>query len=218
MTKMERLRFKRGELLLEGVMSRPEGQGPYPAGVIAHPHPLFGGSMDNNVVYALFDALTAFGCFTLRFNFRGVGASQGQDGDAWAAADDIIAAAKFVKSAAGEGGLFVCGYSFGGLASLYAIARGLSPSALILISPMMPERGIDQDLSLKKILPLKIPALVLAGEQDQFFPPRIYKPFLVQGSELKLESVKGADHLWSGFEDEIRSRAEEFLGSLSGKP
>jgi len=214
---MEKLFFHSAELKLEAALESPKGGGQSPAGVIAHPHPNFGGSMHNNVVFALSTALVESGFVSLCFNFRGVGRSQGQYGEIVGEADDIMAAFEFLKSRPEilPGRAALCGYSFGGLAALHALARGLEPMALILVSPMIPEGGIKQDRELRKILPLKFPCLVLSGEQDQFFDNRFYEP-LLSGSKAPsgLARVKDADHFWSGSENEVIARAKLFLESI----
>jgi uncharacterized protein len=214
---MEKLYFSSGALKLEGALESPKGKGPFPAGVVAHPHPNFGGSMHNNVVFALSNALVESGFVSLCFNFRGVGRSQGQYGEISGEADDILAAFEFLKSRTEvlPGPVVLCGYSFGGLAALHALVRGLEPRALILVSPMIPEGGVKQDRELSKILPLKFPALILSGEQDQFFDNRFYQPLLT-GSKApsELARVKDADHFWSGFEGEVTARSKVFLDSL----
>ncbi|MFQ5880446.1 MAG: alpha/beta hydrolase, partial [Dehalococcoidia bacterium] len=78
-TQEERLAFACGELSLEGVLHRPEAS-PLAAVVVCHPHPLYGGDMDNQVVVSICRELAATGLTALRFNFRGVGASQGSFG------------------------------------------------------------------------------------------------------------------------------------------
>ena len=74
-----KIKNKLGDLDLEGVVAQPDaGLGPWPGVVMCHPHPLFGGNMDNNVVLAVTSALNDQGFATLRFNFRGVGNSEGE--------------------------------------------------------------------------------------------------------------------------------------------
>ncbi|MGC1342765.1 MAG: CocE/NonD family hydrolase, partial [Candidatus Binataceae bacterium] len=76
------------DLTLEGLLARPERSGASPGAVICHPHPMYGGSMNNNVVEAIIAAMWRRGYATLRFNFRGVGASEGEyDGGEGEAAD-----------------------------------------------------------------------------------------------------------------------------------
>ena len=68
--------FRSGELTLEGLLANPGGDAP--TAVVCHPHPMYGGSMNNNVVEAILAALWQAGYATLRFNFRGVGLSEGE--------------------------------------------------------------------------------------------------------------------------------------------
>src|SRR5579864_2547142 len=70
--------FRSGSLALKGLIAKPEGAAPTRAGVVCHPHPLYGGSMYNNVVDAALEAMWSLGWASLRFNFRGVGESEGE--------------------------------------------------------------------------------------------------------------------------------------------
>lgn len=214
---MDQVEFKSKNLWLEARIYWPQTRAPYPAGIITHPHPLFGGSMDNNVVYALKDALVDSGYLGLCFNFRGVGKSQGQYGEIIGEAEDVISAFQFLKSldSINQDKIIACGYSFGALAILYALAQGLKPYALILVSPMLPEIGLEKDPMLKKILPLPFPTLILAGGRDQFFRHTLYQPLLEQKekrSNLFLE--RSADHFWLGLEHQIIIQVQQFLKTV----
>jgi len=101
--KEERVTFKSGDLTLEGMIAYPDGDaaGPHRAAVVCHPHPLYGGSMYNNVVDAVLEALHARGFATLRFNFRGVGQSEGEFDNGKGEADDAIAAIRFLTTQKG---------------------------------------------------------------------------------------------------------------------
>jgi len=214
---MRRIEFKSGEIWLEGIVSEPKGDAPFAGAVVAPPHPLFGGSMDNNVVYALRDAMTDSGCLTLCFNFRGVGKSRGSYGEAVGEAQDIISALEFIRTdpQADPRRAIVCGYSFGGLAALYAMAKGLSPTALILVSPMLPERGLEKDETLRRIIPLQVPMLIVSGGRDQFYRHQLYQPlFPAESKNSKLALVKSADHFWLGDEREMIRAVQEFLQTI----
>ncbi|MGH7935311.1 MAG: alpha/beta hydrolase, partial [Candidatus Binataceae bacterium] len=76
--KEQRVTFKSDSLTLEGLLAKPESGAPARGGVVCHPHPLYGGSMYNNVVDAVLNAMWELGWATLRFNFRGVGESEGE--------------------------------------------------------------------------------------------------------------------------------------------
>ena len=93
--------------------------------VICHPHPLFGGSMYNNVVEAVEEGFVLSGFSTLRFNFRGVGDSEGAYDEGNGEVNDVIAACKFMRDLPGAGGrLVLAGYSFGAwVASRAAVRR-----------------------------------------------------------------------------------------------
>jgi len=214
---MSIVQFLSSGFWLEGRLGKPSGAGPFPCALITHPHPLFGGSMENNVVYALKQALEEKGYLTLCFNFRGVGGSEGRYGNIEGETQDVISAIEFLKmqKEADLNRLVICGYSFGGLMVLYALSQGLSPQGLVLVSPMSPEQGFLKDQKLKKVLPLNFPALIISGDQDQFFPPSLYPPLLSQSiKSSKIVLVKGADHLFWGFEDKIKEAVGEFINSL----
>ena len=96
--KNTRVVFPSGELLLEGILATPKGAGPFPAVIICHPHPLYGGDMDNNVVHSLSETLTQASFVSFRFNFRGVGASQGEFGQGISEQEDVKAAISFIST------------------------------------------------------------------------------------------------------------------------
>ncbi|RYF06543.1 MAG: alpha/beta fold hydrolase [Comamonadaceae bacterium] len=88
--------------------------------VIAHPHPLFGGTMDNKVVQTLARAFVASGWTTVRFNFRGVGASAGTHDEGRGELDDLL---EVVQQVAPEGPIALAGFSFGAFVTSHALAR-----------------------------------------------------------------------------------------------
>ncbi|NML48499.1 alpha/beta fold hydrolase [Ramlibacter sp. G-1-2-2] len=102
---------------LQALRDQPEGP---PAGtaVIAHPHPLFGGTMDNKVVQTLARAFVQCGWTAIRFNFRGVGASEGQFDEGRGEMQDLLAA---VRELAGAGPLALAGFSFGSFVTIQAL-------------------------------------------------------------------------------------------------
>ena len=113
------------------VTGRPRG-----VAVIAHPHPLFGGTMDNKVVQTLARAFVASGWTTLRFNFRGVGASAGTHDEGRGETDDYLAVVAHGLALSGASSLALAGFSFGAFVTTHAAAR-LAPTqtidALVLV-------------------------------------------------------------------------------------
>ena len=193
--------FEAKGLKFEGVVAQPDGKADScPGIVICHPHPLFGGSMDNNVVLAATHSLVEQGFATLRFNFRGVGNSQGQHSKGELEGQEVLAALGLMKAWPGVDGrrMGLAGYSFGASVILDTPSLHKKARAFALISP--PLRAL-QSTALKKN---KRPALVISGDRDK----------LVQSEQLQsvLDSfshrpacliVPGADHFWAGYEDEL---------------
>jgi alpha/beta superfamily hydrolase len=129
--------------------------------VIAHPHPLFGGTMDNKVVQTLARAFVASGWTAVRFNFRGVGASQGLHDEGLGEADDMRAV---VEQVAPDGALAIAGFSFGAFVALNTL------SALWELRDV--QRVALVGASIARVAPRPLPesaherTLVVHGEQD----------------------------------------------------
>ena len=140
-----RARFPCGDITLEGEWHFPQGNGPFPAVVVCHPHPLFGGDMLNNVVVAICQALSRQSIAAFRFNFRGVGNSGGAFGRGIAEQEDVKAALAFVLSNpdidAGRIGLV--GYSFGASVALPVALQDERLGLLALVSPALSDSGWD---------------------------------------------------------------------------
>ncbi|WP_092002021.1 alpha/beta hydrolase [Polaromonas sp. OV174] len=149
---------------LEIALDEPEGVSRGVA-VIAHPHPLFGGSMDNKVVQTLARAFVQCGWSAVRFNFRGVGGSAGSHDEGRGELEDLLAVVQHAAPAGeGERALALAGFSFGAFVTTHAFAR-LNPirsiEKLVLVGTSVsraPAAAIDQAAHLK--------TLVLHGEQD----------------------------------------------------
>lgn len=111
-----RVTLQAGGLLLEGCLELPQGTGPVPGVVLCHPHPLYGGDMENNVIVAVGRALVRSGLAALRFNFRGVGRSQGEFAGGVGEQEDARAALSFLatRPEIDPARLGIAGYSFGG--------------------------------------------------------------------------------------------------------
>ena len=125
--------------LIEGDAGRIEVAATVPEGarafaVIAHPHPLFGGTMDNKVITTLAKSFVDAGIAAYRFNFRGVGATEGTHDEGRGEADDFLRVAAHARAASGELPLYLAGFSFGGAVATRASER-LDFRQLILAAP-----------------------------------------------------------------------------------
>src|SRR5215469_11505330 len=119
----EQIMFSSGELTLEGMMAKPGTSTVQRGAVVCHPHPMYGGSMHNNVVEAILNALWQRCYATVRFNFRGVGASEGEYDGGIGELDDARGAAAWITEKTGLEALTLAGYSFG---ASVAVRAGIS--------------------------------------------------------------------------------------------
>jgi alpha/beta superfamily hydrolase len=198
-----------GELKLEGLIARPATSGAVVRGaVVCHPHPLYGGSMRNNVVEAILEALWKLGFATLRFNFRGVGASEGEHSGGVAEADDAKAAMRFLTEQPGiaSDGAIMAGYSFGAAISMRA---GVELQEVATIAAVALPVGMG-DFSSAAKSGKKI-ALV-AGDHDGYCPQRAITE-LTESCGAQLRIIDGADHFFAGYEDLLTTEIVELLGA-----
>jgi alpha/beta superfamily hydrolase len=170
--------------------------------IALHPHPLFGGSMHNNVVEAIVRAGQSSGLGTLRFNFRGVGGSEGDFSGGSGESDDIGAALDFLGQGFDVGSKVLAGYSFGAVAALaYCHRQAHDADHLVLVSPppfLLPE-GVPLEAGvLRKII---------VGEADDMAPPGgVITRVSASRREDLIELLPGADHFFGGMEDELERR------------
>jgi len=183
-----------GENILEGRLAVGDGPG---AGLITHPHPLFGGSMDNNVVWTVKRAGEERRWTMLRFNFRGVGQSTGKYGEGVEEVADVAAALNFLKGRAG-GPYYVIGYSFGAAVAARALLQGLEADGLWLIAPpiaFMEMNFLPQTPRLQ---------LIVVGEADSLCPQaQLHTILAATPAAPSLVVIPGADHFFVGQEDKL---------------
>ncbi len=198
----ERIVFKSEEIELEGLFHAATGA---PGAVITHPHPLYGGDMNNTVVAAAARVYQALGYATLRFNFRGVGGSQGRHDEGEGERSDVRAALEFL---AGKGANTVdlVGYSFGAWVNALACGREATPDRMVMISP--PVAFID----FHGIETLPMLELVVTGSEDEIAPPaRVEKMTPAWRPDAALEIIPGADHFYRGRMRALEKILEDFL-------
>ena len=200
--------FETEGLTFEGVVAQPDdGSGPWPGVVICHPHPLHGGNMDNNVVIALALGLAQDGFVTLRFNFRGVGGSQGSHTKGESESEEILAALALIKDWPDTNvNIGIAGYSFGtsvilGHTELYSEVK-----AIALVSP--PFWAVE-GTALKES---QIPVLITTGDRDRLVDSTQLDSELasfLNAPEFKL--FDGVDHFWYGQEARLVPEVGRFF-------
>jgi hypothetical protein len=202
----EQVTIQGAGVTLEGVLV----PGTAPGGaVITHPHPLFGGTMANNVVLTAVRALAARGMSALRFNFRGVGRSTGVYGGGVDEAEDVAAALAFLKSRA-PGPHYVIGYSFGAAVAGRSLLTGLSADGAICIAPPIAFMDLN-------FLP-RVPGLrlIVVGDRDELCPLPRLRTLMAARQPLPGETaaevrvIKGADHFFSAGEAELFQVLRDF--------
>lgn len=150
--------------LLETLVELPEQDARRGTAVICHPHPLHGGTMHNKVVTMLSRSLVELGLATVRFNFRGVGASAGSYDDGNGETDDLRAVVDWVRRERPDDALWLAGFSFGSYVALRA-AAALAPQQLIQIAPPVGRWAFE------KIALPDCPWLIVQGEADEVVDP-----------------------------------------------
>jgi len=211
--KETRVKFPSMDLTLEGITTVPDGNGPFPGVVVCHPHPLYGGEMDNNVVLPVCQALGQLSIVTLRFNFRGVGRSEGKFANGVGERDDVAAAISYLSSleTVEKERIGLCGYSFGGAVSLEVAPRDERVKALALISP-----DISTYAPMKQYTK---PKLVICGGADQFVSIIALQRLAEEMPPPNdFELVAGADHFWNGFENRASARVATFFANAFKQP
>ena len=151
---------------LEALIDLPETDIARPAtAVLCHPHPRHGGTMRNKVVTIMERALRELGLATVRFNFRGVGESEGEFDDGDGETEDLKAVVDWVRATRPDTDLWLAGFSFGAYISLRA-AQDLPVRQLISIAPPVERYGFD------RFQPPNCPWLVVQGDEDDVVSPQ----------------------------------------------
>jgi alpha/beta superfamily hydrolase len=161
--------------------------------VICHPHPLYGGDMENPVVVRAAEVGSESGLSTLRFNFRGVGRSSGHHAHGEGEADDLKAALEALRSRVpGRPPLGVAGYSFGAWVAARVAGSGTSLAALCLIAP---------PLSMLDFGPLgeaDVDVLLVSGTRDPYCPHDALVALAARFRTARVDTIEGADHFFFG--------------------
>ncbi len=217
--------FFSGDVRLEGILEWPRGEGlasPKGGVVIAHPHPLYGGTMAQPVVFRVARACQEQGFATLRFNFRGVGLSTG----VYSGSEeyrDVEAALWYLRTqltkgqvTGGAGRLAVAGYSFGAVMAALAAGRGeVGVAALVLIALPVFWDELPSDL-FSALREFRGPVLAVCGEGDYLAPPGAVASKLEElGLGFELKVIPGVGHLFEGRQQELGEVVARFLADLS---
>jgi alpha/beta superfamily hydrolase len=194
---------------LEAILREPEA--PTAVAVVCHPHPLGGGTMNNNVVYRLAKALVDGGVVALRFNFRGVGASTGTHGSAVGEEEDVRAAIDWLRARHPTLPLWVTGFSFGARVGLAVGAR--SDDVVKLLGIGLALRMFDHSVLAGCAKPK---AFIQASEDEHGGRAEIEAAVASMVEPRRLWIVEGASHLFAAHLDPLEAAAREAVAYLKG--
>ena len=167
-------------------------------GVVCHPHPLYGGTLDNKVVHTLARAFEERGAPTIRFNFRGVGESAGSYDEGRGETEDALAVIAFGRARWPQAALWLGGFSFGGAVAVLAAASA-RPARVVLVAPGVTKIDVTQ------APPPACPWLIVQGDQDEVVPADFVLGW-ARGLEPapQVELMHGAGHFFQGRFNELR--------------
>ncbi len=189
---------------LEALVETPREAPPRAAAVICHPHPLHGGTMNNKVAHTLARAFLARQFLALRFNFRGVGASEGEFDDGRGELQDALAAVAEARRRVPGAAVWLAGFSFGAAIAIAAAAEARA-AGLITVAP--PAARLEDTGT-----GLEIPWLVIQGDQDELVnvdDTIEWVNSLGPGPELQV--FADTEHFFHGKLVELREAVEAFI-------
>ncbi|MBO0778880.1 MAG: alpha/beta hydrolase [Ktedonobacteraceae bacterium] len=195
---------------LEGIL-KPEEEGSQPAytSLICHPHPLYGGTMHNKVVFKAAQVLQRLNVPTLRFNFRGVGHSTGSYDEGRGEMDDVRYAMEFLSRRYPGVPMILGGFSFGSWVGLRVAA--VDDRAQTLIGMGVPARMFDGNT----LQDCYKPKLFVHGSLDDIAPYDIAQEWFEQvPAPKRIVTIEGADHFFQNRLEEVQGNIAEFVRSL----
>ena len=163
-----------------------------PVAVISHPHPLYGGSMTNKVVHILAKTFTALDAITVRFNFRGVGKSEGKYDEGIGEADDLQVIVKLLQEWRPKAPIWLAGFSFGAYVTTRAQAA-LDVEKLLLVAPPVSMYPFDE------LEEITCPWVVIQGGQDEVIDANAVKSWIsARANQPQLIWMEEASHFFHG--------------------
>jgi len=193
------------------------------AALVCHPHPLFGGTLHNKVVFHTMKALNSFGFPVLRFNFRGAGLSQGEHDEGNGEVDDVRTALDWLD-AEFHLPLVFAGFSFGAAVGLKAACSDSRVKAAIGVGipagPVAAGTEVPRTYTLDFLRQCAKPKLFVSGARDQFGPRAKLEALVGSVPEpKKLVLIEGADHFFEGRLRELREAIEAWVReAISSQP
>lgn len=197
------------EVVFNGPAGRLEGRYHHnpsanaPVAIILHPHPQFGGTMNNQIVYQLFYSFKERGFSVLRFNFRGVGRSHGTFDDGFGELSDAAAALDWLQTQNPDcSGSWIAGFSFGSWIGMQLLMRRPEVEGFVSIAP----QANVYDFSF--LAPCPSSGIMINGEVDRVAPAEsvtklVEKLKTQKGISIAHTTIDGANHFFDGHVEEL---------------
>jgi len=182
-----------------------------PIALMLHPHPIYGGTMNNKVVYTLYHTFAEAGFNVLRFNFRGVGGSQGEYDRGEGELEDATAALEWLQNAnPGARACWVAGFSFGAWIGMQLLMRRPEVTSFISVAP--PANMYDFSF----LAPCPTSGLMVHGTADQAAPLEeteklVERLHMQKGIHIQLDTLEGANHYFQGDLEALDSSVAGYL-------
>jgi alpha/beta superfamily hydrolase len=179
--------------------------------VVCHAHPGMQGTMNSPLLLAIRDALVQRDWSVLRFNFRGVGGSEGDFGDGLEEVDDAVAGVQFIRGEHPDAPVAILGWSFGASVAMRAAAREPEIEACVAIAPSVaPKEGISRGVPSPRELGLEVPLLIVCGANDDVTPPHAAREWAAEAGAL-YEEIGAANHFFWAKYDQLIAAVTGFL-------
>ncbi len=188
---------------LEALLEEPENAEPAEAAVVCHPHPQFGGTMHNKVVYRIARGLRKTGCVVLRFNYRGVNLSEGTYDEGLGETEDARSALRELQARYPGLAIFCAGFSFGSRVALRLASSEESVGRVLVVG--FPTRIPDVDFAYH----VTVPKYFIQSTQDAFGPrPQVESFYASLAEPKRIEWVTAGDHFFAGALDQFEAAVE----------
>ena len=196
---------------IEAIIKEPGGPVTR-AAIVCHPHPLFGGTMHNKVVFRIARAFQNAGFAVLRFNFRGAGQSAGEHDNGIGEQGDLRAAIKFIQERYTEAEIWLAGFSFGSMVMILGAGGNPEIRAFVAVGvPVLKYDFTETTLGNK-------PKLFIQGSLDEFGPPQELERFFATLDEPKeMQIIRGADHFFEGRLNELGEAVSKFIDKVNSR-
>lgn len=194
---------------IEALVDAPAAATVSAVGVICHPHPLHGGTMTNKVVHTVAKAFNDVGATSVRFNYRGVGASAGAYGEGNGETQDALAVLDWAAQRWPGAQLWLGGFSFGGAVAIrasVASSHALNITRLVTVAPAIRRVSVDTNM-----LP-RCPWLIVQGDRDELVDPADIQQWAqALPVEPHLTMLSGVEHFFHGRLNDLRTTVVDWL-------